>query len=253
MSYSGDAAEQVVRMTLESGEAAVKLAGVGARQVAVLLYAILRDQKKTQGKMRLTNLLRSGKELKVFAVQDGDLRQFCRAARQYGVLYTVLRDRDAADGITDIMVRAEDAAKVNRIFERFGLATVDVADLHREIERDKEMPVQAEQDTEALLDAMLSPPQERKAPTAIPFAAPPQSRETLRGARQIGSVPPSGPTSRPKEPTAPGTSEVPAHSRPSVRQALREIRTGQKEAAYRANLMQHRAFPKKKSETSKER
>ena len=62
MSYSGDAAEQVVRMSLETGEVAVRLAGSGAKQLAILLYAILREQKKTAGKARLTNMLRSGKE-----------------------------------------------------------------------------------------------------------------------------------------------------------------------------------------------
>lgn len=49
MSYSGDAAEQVVRMSLETGEVAVRLAGSGAKQLAILLYAILREQKKTAG------------------------------------------------------------------------------------------------------------------------------------------------------------------------------------------------------------
>ena len=62
MSYSGDAAEQVVRMSLETGEVAVRLAGSGAKQLATLIYAILREQKKTAGKARLTNMLRSGKE-----------------------------------------------------------------------------------------------------------------------------------------------------------------------------------------------
>lgn len=100
-----------------------------AKQVAVLLYAILREQKKTKGKTRLTNMLRSGKELKVFAVKDTDLKQFCEASKKYGVLYCVLKDRNADDGITDVMVRAEDASKINRIFERFQLATVDMAAL----------------------------------------------------------------------------------------------------------------------------
>lgn len=116
MSYSGDAAEQVVRMSLEGAEVAAKITGAGAKQVAVLLYAILREQKKTKGKTRLTNMLRSGKELKVFAVKDTDLKQFCEASKKYGVLYCVLKDRNADDGITDVMVRAEDASKINRIF-----------------------------------------------------------------------------------------------------------------------------------------
>ena len=46
MSYSGDAAEQVVRMTLEGAEVAAKITGAGAKELVVLLSAILRDQQK---------------------------------------------------------------------------------------------------------------------------------------------------------------------------------------------------------------
>lgn len=127
MSYSGDAAEQVVRMSLETGEVAVRLAGSGAKQVAVMLYAILRDQGKSRGKARLSQMLRSGKELKVFAVRDRDLKRFCAEAKKYGVLYCVLKDKNAKDGNTDILVRAEDASKINRIFERFEFTTVGKA------------------------------------------------------------------------------------------------------------------------------
>ena len=42
MNTSGEAADQVVRMSLEVGEAALKLTGVGAKQLAVLLYAIMK-------------------------------------------------------------------------------------------------------------------------------------------------------------------------------------------------------------------
>ena len=137
MSYSGEAADQVVRLSLNGVEVAAKLSGSAAKQLAIMIYAILKDQKKTKGKIRLTNMLRSGKELKVFAVQDGDLQKFCQEAKKYGVLYCVLKDKNASDGITDIMVRAEDAAKVNRIFTRFGLATVDLASLKTELVKEQ--------------------------------------------------------------------------------------------------------------------
>ena len=138
MSYSGEAADQVVRLSLNGVEVAAKLSGSAAKQLAIMIYAILKDQKKTKGKIRLTNMLRSGKELKVFAVKDGDLQKFCEEAKKYGVLYCVLKDKNATDGITDIMVRAEDAAKVNRIFTRFGLATVDLASLKTELVRQQD-------------------------------------------------------------------------------------------------------------------
>ena len=262
MSYSGDAAEQVVRLSLETGEVAVKLAGEGAKQLAILLYAILREQKKTKGKTRLTNMLRSGKELKVFAVKDSDLQLFCREAKKYGVLYCVLKDRDATDGLTDIMVRAEDASKINRIFERFNLATVDMAEVRREIEQSRqeqqndtpEAPAAAEpmteQEVDELLDAMFSPAPEQEGELPVPErTAPKQDKdeflEAVLGAsptREEGQAenPTEGrieksrqsePTSKPKEPTAPGTSEAQERSRPSVRKELNDIKAEQREKA----------------------
>ena len=68
MSTSGEAADQVVKMTLDGVEVAAKITGVGAKELAALLYAVLKDQKKTKGKTRLSSMLRSEKELKVFAV-----------------------------------------------------------------------------------------------------------------------------------------------------------------------------------------
>ena len=262
MSYSGDAAEQVVRLSLETGEVAVKLAGEGAKQLAILLYAILREQKKTKGKTRLTNMLRSGKELKVFAVKDSDLQLFCREAKKYGVLYCVLKDRDATDGITDIMVRAEDASKINRIFERFNLATVDMAEIRSEIERSRqeqqaevpEAPAAAEpmteQEVDELLDAMLSPPQEGELPAPERTAPEPEQDMDEFLASVLGASPTreegqtenptegrieksrqSEPTSKPKEPTAPGTSDPQERSRRSVRQELNDIKAEQREKA----------------------
>ncbi len=262
MSYSGDAAEQVVRLSLETGEVAVKLAGEGAKQLAILLYAILREQKKTKGKTRLTNMLRSGKELKVFAVKDSDLQLFCREAKKYGVLYCVLKDRDATDGITDIMVRAEDASKINRIFERFNLATVDMAEIRSEIERSRqeqqaevpEAPAAAEpmteQEVDELLDAMLSPPPEGELPAPERTAPEPEQDMDEFLASVLGASPTreegqtenptegrieksrqSEPTSKPKEPAVPGTSDPQERSRPSVRKELDAIKAEQREKA----------------------
>ena len=73
MNTSGEAADQVVRMSMEVGEAALKISGAGAKQLAVLLYAILKEQKKTKGRARLETLVRSGKPLTVFSVRERDL------------------------------------------------------------------------------------------------------------------------------------------------------------------------------------
>ena len=154
MNTSADAAEQIVRMSLGGVEVAAKITGAAAKELATMIYAILKDQKKTKGKARLSSMLRSDKPLKVFAVKDSELEKFCKEAKRYGVLYCVLKDRDATDGLTDIMVKAEDASKINRIFERFNLATLNVGEVKADIERqqkDTDLPPPDKNRTEEAL------------------------------------------------------------------------------------------------------
>lgn len=129
MNYGGDAAEQVVRMSLEGVEVAARITGTGAKNIAILLAAVLKEEQKTKGKARLTNMLKSGKELKVYTIQNQALKKFSEEAKRYGVLYCVLKDKnDKSDtAVVDVIARAEDASKIQRITERFQLATVDTA------------------------------------------------------------------------------------------------------------------------------
>lgn len=140
MNTSGEAADQVVRMSLEAGEAALKISGAGARQLAVLLYAILKEQKKTRGRARLETLVRSGKPLTVFSVKESDLKKFVQEAKRYGILYCAVRDpKGSSDGMVDIMVKEEDAPRINRIVERFRFASVtEAAQIKTEIEKSRE-------------------------------------------------------------------------------------------------------------------
>ena len=215
MNTGADAADQIVKMSLEGVEVAAKITGAGAKELAVLLCALLNDQSQTSGKARLGNMLRSGKELKVFAGKTEDLKKFCEAAKQYGVLYCVLKDKNATDGLTDIMVRAEDASKINRIFERFQLATVDVGQIQQELERlYGQQAAQPDHRTEEgaaqLLNELLKPP-DRENPPPARTAAPH----------------PSGPSSVSREAGDPldGTDPFP---RQSVRKELKQIREAQR-------------------------
>lgn len=140
MNTSGEAADQVVRMSLEVGEAALKISGTGAKQLAVLLYAILKEQKKTKGRARLETLVRSGKPLTVFSVKESDLKKFVQEAKRYGILYCAVRDpKGSSDGMVDIMVKEEDAPRINRIVERFKFASVtEAAQIKTEIQKSRE-------------------------------------------------------------------------------------------------------------------
>lgn len=135
---NNEAPDQIVNMTLKGIETVAKISGLGAKNIAVYLYAVLNDQKRTKGKTRLQSMLRSEKRLKIFAVKKEDLPSFVREAKKYGVLYAVLKDKKDIDGICDIMVRAEDASKINRIVERFKFSAVDMADIRTETAKQKE-------------------------------------------------------------------------------------------------------------------
>ena len=85
MTNSGDAAEQVVRLSLEGFEVAAKLTGSAAKNIAILLASVLKQEatqaNKTRGKARLTNMIKSGKELKVFSIPNKDLKKFTEQAK----------------------------------------------------------------------------------------------------------------------------------------------------------------------------
>lgn len=137
MNTSSDAAESVVRLSLQGLEVAARVSGSGAKNIAAILVAIAKDQQKVKGKTKLTNLLKSGKELKVFSIRQEDLKRFTQEAKRYGVLFSAIVEKSSTDGLIDIMVRAEDASKINRIVERFDMATVDTATIRSEVQRSK--------------------------------------------------------------------------------------------------------------------
>ena len=131
MSVNGDVSEQVVRLSLEGFEVLARLTGSGAKNVAAMIYTIMKDKKQTKGKINLNNMIRTGKPLKIFTVSKDDLKTFAREAKNYGISYCALinRNNKDIDGMVDVMVKDEDASRINRIVERFKLTTTDTAKL----------------------------------------------------------------------------------------------------------------------------
>ena len=228
MNNAGDAAEQIVRLSLEGTEVALRLTGSAAKNIAAALYTIAKnkDRNKIKGHQRLSAMLKSGKELKVFTISEDHLKQFATEAKRYGVVYCALRGKEkSSDGMVDVMVRAEDASKINRIVERFKLATVDTASIKYDIEKsraEKESaptpPEQAAPQKDAedlLLDELLGAPiQKKQLSTENPTAA------------KTEKSPPSEPISGRQKKTVEGTTKA---ARPSVREELREIKAARQE------------------------
>ncbi len=230
MNTGGEAAEQIVRMSLEGFEVAAKITGAGAKNIAILLYSILKEEKKTKGKARLTSMLRSGKELKVFTVKNADLRKFTQEAKKYGVLYCVLADRKNKDpnAEVDVIARAEDASKISRIVERFDLASVDTASIVTEAEKSRDakgtkdgqpepdIGVEEKAEKDKLLDALMGKPVQKEENAPNPSVA------------KTEKSPLSEPTSEQPRKSAEGATMTKAE-KPSVREELRKIKESRKE------------------------
>ena len=244
MNTGGEAAEQIVRMSLEGFEVAAKITGAGAKNIAILLYSILKEEQKTKGKARLTNMLRSGKELKVFTVKSGDLKKFTQEAKKYGVLYCVLADRGNKDpnAEVDVIARAEDASKISRIVERFNLASVDAASIVTEAEKSKgakgklkdaktagekdagakdgqpepDIGVEEKAEKDRLMDALMGKPVKKEENAPNPSLA------------KTEKSPLSEPTLKQQRKSAEGATMTKAE-KPSVREELRKIKEGRKE------------------------
>ena len=239
MNTGGEAAEQIVRMSLEGFEVAARITGAGAKNIAILLYSILKEEQKTKGKARLTNMLRSGKELKVFTVKSGDLKKFTQEAKKYGVLYCVLADRKNKDpdAEVDVIARAEDASKISRIVERFSLASVDTASIVTEAEKSKgdkgktkdvktadtkdgqpepDVGVEVKAEKDRLMDALMGKPMQKEENAPNPSVA------------KTEKSPLSEPTSKQQRKPAEGATMAKA-GKPSVREELRKIKESRKE------------------------
>ena len=243
MSTSGDAAEQVVRMSLEGVETIAKITGKGAEDLAKLLIAEMKKPQRTKGRASLMTLLKQKKPIRVFELDDKSLRTFCKEAKKYGVMYHVLKDKSKNNGFCDIMVRAEDASKVNRIFQRFQLSANNQAEIRNGVERtvdeSKQVPERTTPEKTAedkFIDELFKPPQKEKTQNDNPSQA-----KTERSR-------PSEPTSGTRKDQRDRTRDDPER-RPSVRKQLEEYKRQQKKT--KQTQEPTRTKSKKKSKGSK--
>ena len=120
MNYGADAADQIVRYSLDGVEHTLRISGTVAKNLAIFIAAVMKDQKKTRGRTRMERMLRERKPMKFFSVPKDRLREFAQEAKSKGLLYVIIRDKKHPD-LSEIMVFAEDAAKVNRVLDNMQL------------------------------------------------------------------------------------------------------------------------------------
>ena len=231
MNQSADAADQVVRMSLNGTEVALRIAGKGSKEAAILLIKAIRSAhkqtNKTKGAIRLNNLIRSGRKLDIARIADSDVKQFCSEAKKYGILYTVLKNRTSKDGVTEIMFKSDDREKFNMIFSKLGKSPSYLAEVKEEIEAEindkakNEVPTRTTSDADKFVDDLMKKPDEKTVSEkeGVHKADPPKARTT----QSSRSEPSSDTPNRAEAESSPGL-EHPSATRKSVRKELDEIK-----------------------------
>lgn len=197
MSNGGDAAEQIIRISLDGVDYAIRIAGTGAKNLISLLMALAKSKKnqppnlKPSGKERLKRMIKSGRPLDVFPVREQDIRAFTQEAKKYGIVYCAVRDKEPkADGMVDVLVRKEDSPKINRVMERLQYATVDKTSIKSEIVKNKSkkgaepaVPDKSDNlDVDSFLDSVL--PDEGKSKEGQNQAVQPPKQQAAQEAKQ---------------------------------------------------------------------
>ena len=238
MNLGSDPADQVVRYTLEGSEFALRMTGTAAKNFAVFVAAVLRDQKQTRGKTNLTRLLREGKPLKFFSVETDRMKEFALEAKRHGLLFVPMRDR-TNPGSIEIAIWADDAAKVERIIDRMQLDVVETgeAEIMSDVTPEQNVPGQEQAGPDYQATQTVDSPVPFELDDAdydlgftqpAPPPAEPENSPPSRSTQRTGppSAPPSASRSNsPNISPAPRADRVRARGeRPSVRDELREIK-----------------------------
>ena len=119
MENGAQEASMIVRVTFDGASRLIRITTDMPRiamEMVRILQALERGPKEGQVNMR--KMMETGSALKVIPVKGKEnFNSFATGAKEYGVMYSVVEDTQK--GIFDVVIREEDAARVNRIIERY--------------------------------------------------------------------------------------------------------------------------------------
>lgn len=143
MNTSGEVADLMVKEGLQITEEVAKLTGLGAKNLAAIIIALLKEDNKMQGKTNLKKLLKSDKPLCIMQIKEQDIGKFNSEAKKYGVLFTAVKDNTNNTGLCDIIAKQEDVTKLNYIMEKMGYAAPE-KEIEPEPEKEQNVPAKDE-------------------------------------------------------------------------------------------------------------
>ncbi len=127
MNTSGEVADLIVKEGIQITESAAKLTALGAKNLAAIVIALMKDSTQLQGKTNLKQLLKSEKPLCILQIKETDIHKFNSEAKKYGVLFTSVKDKSSDTGLCDVIAKQEDVTKLNYIMEKMGYIVPDIS------------------------------------------------------------------------------------------------------------------------------
>ena len=120
MDVSGEVADLMVKETLQAGEAAVRLAASGIKNVAALLLALSQSDRKIVGRTSAKKLTRDPTPAVVLSLRTEDVKRFGKLAREYGILYVIAKPHGRDGPTVDVISTERYAAKLNALYQSMG-------------------------------------------------------------------------------------------------------------------------------------
>lgn len=120
MDVSAEAADVVVRESLQATEAAAKLTLEGVKNVAALLLAIAKQDMKVVGQTTAKRLAKDSAPAVVIPIKAEDRAKFQKLAKEFGVLYFIAQKKGNDSGILNVVSNQNYAAQLNAVMEQLG-------------------------------------------------------------------------------------------------------------------------------------
>lgn len=120
MDVSAEAADVVVRESLQATEAAAKLTLEGMKNIAALLLAIAKQDMKVVGETTAKRLAKDSAPAVVIPIKAEDRAKFQKLAKEFGVLYFIAQKKGNNTGILNVVSNQNYAAQLNAVMEQMG-------------------------------------------------------------------------------------------------------------------------------------
>jgi hypothetical protein len=114
----------IYRMVEQGSEKLVRVVGDGGKQLALTLFALIKEElKQTGGSIDAKKLVKEGGTIHAVPIPDDRLDEFTEMAKKYHVMFATV-DHKEDSSYEDLLFAEESAPRVNRIFEELNIGTL---------------------------------------------------------------------------------------------------------------------------------